>query len=287
MELGGKDPCILLDDINDVDRVVATMIRGVFQSAGQNCIGIERIICLPRIYDIMIARLQPIIASLRIGSALDNPDVDVGACISSANFDRLEELINDAVKQGARLLAGGKRYHHPDFPSGHYFSPTLLVDVAPDMRIATTELFAPICVLIRASSVPEAIDIANSTEYALGSSVFGSNKHHLRQITREVKAGMVAVNDFAAFYMVQLPFGGVKGSGYGRFAGEEGLRSLCNAKSVCVDRWPGVKTGIPPPLQLPVKSEAQGWNMCKGIVEIGYGETWKRKLRGIGRMIGF
>jgi hypothetical protein len=141
---------------------------------------------------------------------------------------------------------------------------------------------------MRAATVDEAISIANGDgEYALGASVFGSKTRDLEKVVREVKVGMVAVNDFAAYYMVQLPFGGTKGSGYGRFAAEEGLRSLCNTKSVCRDRWPFLmKTSIPGPLQLPVKNEAKGWEMCKGIVEIGYGETLTRKARGIGRMIG-
>jgi acyl-CoA reductase-like NAD-dependent aldehyde dehydrogenase len=290
LELGGKDASILLDDINDVDRVVATMIRGTFQSAGQNCIGIERIICLPRMHDLMAQRLQPIIEKLRLGSALDGSgqDVDVGACISSANFDKLEYLIADAVEQGARLLVGGKRYLHPKFPKGHYFSPTLIVNVTPDMKLARTELFAPVCLLMRAETVDHAIRVANSTEYALGASVFGRNSRNLEKVVRGVRAGMVAVNDFAVFYMVQLPFGGAKGSGYGRFAGAEGLQSLCNMKSVCRDRWPLViKTAIPGPLQLPIKNEAFGWNMCKGLVEIGYGESLKRRARGIARMVGF
>ena len=96
---------------------------------------------------------------------------------------------------------------------------------------------------------------------------------------------MVAVNDFAAFYMVQLPFGGVGGSGYGRFAGEEGLRSLCNAKSVCMDRWPGlIKTAIPAKLDYPMRAGA--WEMGKGVVEMGYGEGWKRRFTGVRRMVG-
>jgi acyl-CoA reductase-like NAD-dependent aldehyde dehydrogenase len=288
LELGGKDAAIILDDVRDIDRVVATIIRGVFQAAGQNCIGIERVICLPHIYPKIVDRLQSIIENLRVGSALNSAEVDVGACISDSNFSKLESLINEAVKQGARLVVGGKRYAHPDFPKGHYFSPTLLVDVAPSMRIASTELFAPICVVMQAKSVDEAIDIANGTSYGLGSSVFGSRSTDLDRVTRNLKAGMVAVNDFAVYYMVQLPFGGAKGSGYGRFAGAEGLRSLCNIKSICEDRWPSlIKTTIPGPLQLPIRNAERGWSMSKGIVEIGYGESLGRKLRGIGRMIGF
>jgi acyl-CoA reductase-like NAD-dependent aldehyde dehydrogenase len=267
------------------------MIRGVFQSAGQNCIGVERIICLPKIYNKLIPRFQSIIESLRPGSALSTISsaeiVDVGASISDATFSKLESLISDAVKQGARLLVGGKRYNHPQFPKGHYFSPTLLVDVTPAMEISRTELFAPVCVLMRAETISEAISIANGTEYGLGASVFGSNTQDLERVTCELKAGMVAVNDFAAYYAVQLPFGGVKGSGYGRFAGEEGLRSVCAQKAICRDRWPGVmKTTIPGPLQLPLKNEGRAWEMCKGVVELGYGESLGRKVSGIRKLVG-
>lgn len=287
LELGGKDAAIILDDVRDINRVVATMIRGTFQAAGQNCIGIERIICLPKIYPRMVSLLKPIIEKLRPGSALHSSEVDVGASISDANFDKLESLIQDAVKAGARLLVGGKRFLHPDFPNGHYFSPTLIIDVTPTMRIAREELFAPVCLIMRAESVDDAIAITNSTEYALGASVFGSNSNDLNKVARSVRAGMVAINDFAVYYMVQLPFGGAKGSGYGRFAAAEGLRSLCNLKSICEDRWPSImKTSIPGPLQLPIRSENKAWTMCKGMVELGYGENLKRRIRGIGHMIG-
>ena len=95
---------------------------------------------------------------------------------------------------------------------------------------------------------------------------------------------MVAVNDFAVFYAVQLPFGGVKGSGYGRFAGQEGLRSLCNVKSICVDRWPWlINTAIPKKLDYPIGEDA--FQMGQGVVEFGYGESWKRIIKGIRRMI--
>jgi acyl-CoA reductase-like NAD-dependent aldehyde dehydrogenase len=287
LELGGKDPAIVLDDVKDIDRVVATLARGVFQSAGQNCIGIERIICQSHIYETVIDRLKPIVESLISGSSLHSARVDVGASISDANFGLLELFISDAVKKGARLLVGGKRLNHQEFPSGHYFSPTLLVDVTPGMTIAHIELFAPVCVVMKAESVDEAINIANGTDYALGASVFGSNSATLEKVTRELKAGMVAINDFGVYYVVQLPFGGVKGSGYGRFVGNEGLRSLCNIKSVCKDRWPSlIKTSIPGPLRLPIMEEERGWNMCKGMVELGYSDSLWRRLRGLGRITG-
>lgn len=302
MELGGKDAAIVLDDPSgrptpqgEIHRVESIVMRGVFQSAGQNCIGIERVIAMPKVYDALIKRLEPRIRAIRPGNDLDagpseRDGVDMGAMISPASFDRLESLISEAVAQGARLLAGGQRYEHPRHTKGHYFEPTLLVDVTSNMRIANEELFAPICVFMRAESVDEAISLTNGTIYGLGCSVFGPTassaaRAQLDKVAREVKSGMVAVNDFAVFYAVQLPFGGVRGSGYGRFAGEEGLRGLCNIKSVCTDRWPGlIKTAIPPPLDYPMRPKAG--SMAEGIVNVGYGETVMRKVRGVRKIVG-
>ncbi|GAB7352593.1 hypothetical protein MBLNU459_g2974t1 [Dothideomycetes sp. NU459] len=299
VELGGKDAAIVLDSPDgrptpqaEMDRVASIIMRGVFQSAGQNCIGIERVIAMPDAYSRLVKQLAPRIQALRLGSALaaTGKDVDVGAMISAASFQRLEALVADAVAQGATLLAGGKQHIHPGFPHGHYFQPTLLAGVTPAMRIAQEEVFAPICVLMRAASVAGCIAAANSTPYALGCSVFGPSgtaaaRGALDRVAREARAGMVAVNDFAAYYAVQLPFGGVGGSGYGRFAGEEGLRGLCNTKSVCVDRFPSlIKTAIPGGLDYPMKPPA--WEMGKGVIELGYGETVGRKVRGLRRMAG-
>jgi len=285
LELGGKDPAIVLDSVNDIDRVVATLIRGVFQSAGQNCVGIERIICTPAIYPRIVDALTPIIASLRLGRFSD-ANVDVGACISAARFAHLEALIAAAVQQGARLLAGGRRHAHPKYPQGHYFAPTLLADVTGAMAIAREELFAPVALAMRADDAAHAVALANGTGYALGASVFGSGAE-VEAVTAGVRAGMVAVNDFAAYYAVQLPFGGAKGSGYGRFAAEEGLRALCNAKAVCRDRWPAlVRTSIPPPIRLPYVDGAAAYRLAKGIIKLGHGDLW-RKGEGIANILGW
>ncbi|CAD6579898.1 MAG: Meiotic Sister-Chromatid recombination aldehyde dehydrogenase [Alectoria sarmentosa] len=271
LELGGKDPAILLNDIERLGRVASILMRGTFQSAGQNCIGIERIICLHKVYSQLVTILESRIKALRVGSALDDPnDVEVGAMISDARFGQLEKLTSDAIKQGARCLVGGKRFVHPRYPKGHYFQPTLLVDVTTSMRIANEELFAPICVVMRASSLDEAIGIANSTPYALGASVFGKATKDLERVAKEIKAGMISINDFAVYYAVSLPFGGVKGSGYGRFGGEEGLRSICNTKAICRDRFPGlISTSIPPALDYPIEGARRAWEVCKGVVELG------------------
>jgi acyl-CoA reductase-like NAD-dependent aldehyde dehydrogenase len=295
VELGGKDPAIVLDDLSNGDfkRVANILMRGTFQSAGQNCIGLERVIVLPGLYDRLIAHLTPLISALRPGSILhasEDQPIDVGASISSASFDKIERLIQDAVSQGARLLVGGKRYIHPSHPKGHYFTPTLIVDVTASMAIAQTELFAPVFLMMRANDLSHAIALANSSPYALGASVYGAHKPSLERVVREVHAGMVAVNDFAVTYMVQLPFGGVKGSGYGRFAGKEGLRGVCNQKAVTRDRWPGVKTSIPPPMDIPLGRKGKGageraWKFAQGIVWLGYGD-WRGKIRGLRGLAG-
>ncbi|KAF3901589.1 hypothetical protein ABW21_db0203681 [Orbilia brochopaga] len=286
IELGGKDAAIILDDVANLKPLSSVLVRGVFQSAGQNCIGIERIVVLPKIYDRLVEILESRIKELRVGSILDSPeDTDVGAMVSAACFEKLEGLIEDAVKQGARLLVGGRRFNHPKYPHGHYFSPTLLVDVTTDMRIANDEVFGPVCLLMKAQDVDHAIQIANSTEYGLGGAVFGKNKAHLNRVANEMNCGMVAINDFAVFYLAQLPFGGMKGSGYGRFMGAEGLRSVCNLKSVCYDKYPGISTSIPPRVDYPIQDRSKAWDFCRGLVEFSTGTTLNSKVAGLWRLI--
>ncbi|KZZ93257.1 Aldehyde/histidinol dehydrogenase [Moelleriella libera RCEF 2490] len=285
-ELGGKDAFLVLDSAPpaDVPRIVEIILRGTFQAAGQNCIGIERVVAAGARYDHLVALLEPRVRALRLG-----PDADVGALISDSSFARLENLVRDAVSRGARLLAGGRRFRHPDFPNGHYFQPTMLVDVTPDMAIAQQECFAPILTMMRArsSSAEDMLAVANAPDFGLGASVHGSERDPaMADIVRGLRVGMVAVNDFAAYYAVQLPFGGVAGSGYGRFAGEEGLRGLCNLKSVCQDRFAclGVRTHIPPPVRYPVANQQKSWTFAQGVVEVGYGQG-VRKVRGLGKIL--
>jgi acyl-CoA reductase-like NAD-dependent aldehyde dehydrogenase len=286
-ELGGKDAAIVLDSaLSDLPRINEILLRGTFQAAGQNCIGIERIIACPKVYDEIIRALEPRVRALRVGSSLDAPkdaQVDVGAMISDASFDRLENLIQRAVKDGARLLAGGSRLKHSVYHFGHYFQPTLLVDVTQEMAIANEECFGPICVVMRADGPKEACDMANAPNFGLGASVFGEYDWAMRAVIKGLETGMVAVNDFAVYYAVQLPFGGVGGSGYGRFAGEEGLRGLCNIKSICEDKWgwAGIKTAIPKQIRYPIPDTTKGFGFVKSVNELGYGTGLTGRLLGL------
>lgn len=286
-------------------------MRGVFQAAGQNCIGIERIIIQPPHLKSLLEMLEPRVSAIRVGDALDpetTDEVDMGACISNERFGELESLIDEAVKQGAVLHVGGHRYNHPCHPQGHYFLPTLLSNIGPHMRIARTELFAPVMLVFSSEythSVESVLELANGTPYALGASVFGKHgSEELQRVTKGVNAGMVSVNDFASYYLCSLPFGGAQssvdngGSGYGRFGGPEGLRALCNVKSVNRDRWWGVvKTAIPSRLDYRkdgqqasdlnkgVELEETKWRFASGIVDLGFGVGFVDRIQGLWHVI--
>jgi acyl-CoA reductase-like NAD-dependent aldehyde dehydrogenase len=277
-ELGGKDPLIVLDDVKSIDDVASIIMRGTFQSSGQNCIGVERVIALPHVYDTLIPILEKAVKSLRLGSSIDQQeDIDMGATINGARFDALEGLVADAVAEGATLVHGGTRYSHPKYPQGHYFMPTLLVGVTPDMTIAQQEVFGPILLLFKAASVDEAVEVANGTEFGLGASVFGGSYSTLSDIAGRLRCGNVAINDFATYALCQLPFGGIKGSGYGKFGGAEGLRAISVEKSVCYDRMSFISTKIPRPLDYPIPDGKKAWEMVKAINMVGYGQgVWER-----------
>ncbi|GAA5903181.1 meiotic recombination directing protein [Sporobolomyces salmoneus] len=291
LELGGKDPAIILPSA-DVKFFINTWMRAVFQAASQNCIGAERFLVHSSLYESFISTATTRIKDLKLGDVLasdaNEKQIDVGAMVTDRLFDQLEELIRDAVGKGARLLVGGKRASRELVGDGHYFEPTLLVDVTPDMLIAQQEIFAPVMTVLRFDTLDEAVELANGTRYGLGASVFGRNKRDCRYVMDRLECGMVCSNDFGVFYLNQaLPFGGAKASGNaGRFAGQEGLRGLCNLKAVTEDRLHGiVQTGIPPLLSYPIKSGRGAWKFVSGLVGFVYGKDTIQKSRGILRLI--
>ncbi|SCV72987.1 BQ2448_6912 [Microbotryum intermedium] len=290
LELGGKDPCIILDSA-DLRTFEDTWMRAAFQAAGQNCIGAERFIVHEKVYDRFVASMANRVEALKVGDVLakeldrDSKErVDVGAMVSDRLFGELERLITLAVQEGARCIIGGKRIvEHPTSPKGHYFQPTLLVDVTTKMEIANQEVFAPVMTVMKFRDLDHAIELANSTRYGLGASVFGRNYKDCRYVVDRVEAGMVCTNDFGVFYLNQaLPFGGCKASGYGRFAGIEGLRGLCNPKAVTEDRLHGwIQTGIPPLLAYPIHSGLGAWTFVQGLVNTMYADGPWNKFKGL------
>ncbi|GJN93952.1 hypothetical protein Rhopal_007012-T1 [Rhodotorula paludigena] len=284
---GAEDPAVLCPSA-DLKYFADTWMRGVFQSGGQNCIGIERFLVHSSLYETFISTMEPRIAALQLGDVLSpkaaEKQIDVGAIISDRLFDELESLIAQAVKEGARCLVGGKRASKEAVGDGHYFQPTLLVDVTPSMAIAQKEIFAPVMVVMRYDTLDEAVALANGTRYGLGASVFGRSQQECRYVMDRLECGMVCSNDFGVFYLNQsLPFGGAKASGNaGRFAGPEGLRSLCNLKAVTEDRFHGwIQTGIPPLLAYPIKSGRGAWSFVNGLVRLMYGRDARDRASGV------
>ncbi|KAJ9097269.1 hypothetical protein QFC21_004938 [Naganishia friedmannii] len=287
IELGGKDCALILPSAN-LQSISSTLMRAAFQANGQNCIGIERFLVHRSKYQEFLSMMTPRVQALRCGPVLSPSsssdgkiikDVDCGAMISSRLLAQLEHMLQKAEKDGARVLVGGKRYVHPDWPEGHYFQPTLIADVTKDMDVAKHELFAPVMNVIPYDTVQEAIEIANGTRYGLGSAVFGDDRAECRMVAEKLQVGMVAINDFGVFYLNQsMPFGGVKASGHGRFGGPEGLRGLCSIKAITEDRFfKWIRTSIPSPVDYPLPVRKTSWGFLKGLVGLAYGDgIWAR-----------
>ncbi|KAF9972000.1 Meiotic Sister-Chromatid recombination aldehyde dehydrogenase [Actinomortierella ambigua] len=281
LELGGKDVAIVNKDV-DLDAVVPILMRGTFQNCGQNCIGIERVLVHEAIHDKLVERLSDKIGQLKQGPPLEIANIDCGSMTMSGRMAGLEKTVAEAVKQGARLIHGGKAFKHPDYPQGQFFAPTLITDVREDMHLFQEEVFAPILTVVRFSTLDDAIRLANATPYALGSNVFSRNMREGRYLVNGLRAGMSNLNDFGASYLCQsLPFGGVGHSGYGRFGGPEGLRGVCYQKSVTEDRWPSlIQTFLPPPLQYPMANVGDAIVVTRDLALIIYA-GWLVRIKAV------
>lgn len=239
LELGGKDPMIVLDDA-DIEQAAHAASAGCFLTSGQMCLATERIYVLDRVHDQFVDRVVDLALRLRQGPPLAGKLVDVGAMTMPAQVEIIDGLVRDAIEKGAEARVGGKKGK-----GGRFYLPTVLTDVDHSMAIAHEETFGPVMCIIRVKNEQEAIELANESLYGLGSYVFTKDPERGRHIARELVTGSTCVNAFAMNYMAQdLPFGGVRGSGFGRLNGREGLREFCNVKAVIDDRLP---------LQRPVK----------------------------------
>jgi acyl-CoA reductase-like NAD-dependent aldehyde dehydrogenase len=276
MELGGKDAFVVCDDA-DLEQAAHAAMAGCFINCGQNCVASERILVQEGVYDAFAERVLALTAPLRQGSSREGV-VDVGAIATPLQLDVIDKLVTSAVKQGARVLCGGKRTRTDQ---GNFFEPTILADVTPEMDIAREEVFGPVMLLMRVTDDDDAVRVANGVSFGLSSSVFSKDHERARAIAARLEAGMTAINEFGgATYMAQdLTFGGVKASGFGRMNGREGLRSMCNIKAVVDDRLP---------LHIPNKlfPVAQGdFGLSSGVIDLLYGKGLAQKWAGLTRLI--
>ncbi|KAJ1658003.1 Meiotic Sister-Chromatid recombination aldehyde dehydrogenase [Dispira simplex] len=281
LELGGKD-CLILRHDCSLDRVIPITMRGVFQNSGQNCVGIERVLVHRMIYQPFVQAIVSRVEQLTQGAPLDEPGVDIGAMtMGDAHIQKLESLLADAVAHGAQIHTGGERYHHPRFPWGSFFKPTVVSGVTSDMRIAQEEHFGPLVVIMGPYDTDEELlTVANQCPYGLGSSIFTQDTERGYRMALKLRTGMCNVNDFGANYLCQsLPFGGVKASGIGRFAGYEGIRGVCALKTITVDRFPRfIFTSIPQVLQYPTRDSHTVGQFAQGLAHLFYNSALTAKV---------
>ncbi|WP_172651404.1 NAD-dependent succinate-semialdehyde dehydrogenase [Rhodococcus opacus] len=229
LELGGSDVFVVLDT-DDMDATVKTATRARLSNAGQACNSPKRFIVTEPNYDEFVAKLAESFKATPTGDPLDAKTV-LGPLSSQSAADSLIEQIEDAIAKGATLLAGGKKIDGP----GSYVEPTLLVDVTPEMRAYSEELFGPVGVVYKVATADEAVELANSSSYGLSGSVWSTDLDGAREVADRLDVGMAFVNEHGTT-LPGLPFGGVKRSGVGRELGPWGMDEFVNKKLVRVSK---------------------------------------------------
>ncbi|MDI5936420.1 NAD-dependent succinate-semialdehyde dehydrogenase [Halomonas kalidii] len=225
LELGGSDPFIVLDDA-DLDQAVQQALVGRFGNAGQACNAAKRFIVDDALHDDFLAALKTAIEGIKMGDPMAD-DTFMGPLSSERALQTLDAQVQDAMAQGATVLIGGQRLDRP----GAWYAPTLLSGVTPEMRIFREELFGPVAVVYRVGDEGEAIRLANDTAYGLGAVIQSTDLARPRRIAGCLETGMVNINE-APGSAAEMPFGGIKRSGFGRELGRDGMEEFINRKVV-------------------------------------------------------
>jgi succinate-semialdehyde dehydrogenase/glutarate-semialdehyde dehydrogenase len=225
LELGGSDPLIVMPSA-DLDRAVETAIDSRMLNNGQSCIAAKRILVAEAIATEFEELFVRGVEGLRVGDPMD-PDTDVGPLATPSILGTLEEQVRRSVEAGARIRAGGDRLDR----AGFFYRPTVLSDIPIGSPACSEELFGPVASVFRVDSLDEAVELANSTPFGLGASVWTKEPDEADRCARDLAAGQVFVNALVAS-VPQLPFGGVKKSGYGRELGPHAIREFVNVKTV-------------------------------------------------------
>ena len=228
LELGGSDPFIVMPSA-DLARAVEVGVKARVQNNGQSCIAAKRFILHEDIAEEYEERFAAEMAKLVVGDPLD-PATDVGPLATPSGRDEVVEQVEDAIAKGARLLCGGGRIDGP----GWFYPPTVLADLTPDMRVYREEVFGPVASMFTVASIDEAIALANDSDFGLGSNAWTEDAVEQQHFARELEAGMVFINWMVTSYY-DLPFGGVKRSGYGRELAGPGIKEFANTKTVWID----------------------------------------------------
>jgi acyl-CoA reductase-like NAD-dependent aldehyde dehydrogenase len=229
LELGGKASLVVLDDA-DLDAAVAASAFGAFMNQGQICMSTERIVVDNAVADDFVAKLAAKAESLQAGNPRHG-NFALGSLVGVEAAERIGGLVNDAVSKGAKLLAGGR-------VDGTVMSATVLDHVTPAMRLYGEESFGPVVCVIRATGVEEAVRIANDTEYGLSAAVFGRDITRALEVAHRIDSGICHINGATVHDEAQMPFGGVKASGYGRFGGKAGIAEFTELRWITIETGP-------------------------------------------------
>ncbi|KYH34136.1 aldehyde dehydrogenase [Clostridium tepidiprofundi DSM 19306] len=228
LELGGKDPMIVLEDAN-LERAVNGALWGALSNSGQTCLSIERVYVHENIYTNFINLLSDRIEKLRQGYG---DGFDIGSMTSINQIDIIKEQLEDALDKGAKILKGGTITDDKRF-----ITPTILTDVNHDMKIMKEETFGPIIPVMVFRTEEEAIKLANDSEFGLGASVWSRDLEKAKRVADKIETGNICINDVIMhFANMNLPFGGIKQSGIGRYHSSDGIYAFCNTVSVLVDK---------------------------------------------------
>jgi succinate-semialdehyde dehydrogenase/glutarate-semialdehyde dehydrogenase len=225
LELGGSDPFIVLDG-DDFERTVEAAFVGRMHNMGQVCTSAKRMIVMSEVFDAFVSSLAARMSALEPGDPADE-ETTLAPLSSERAAALLMEQVRDAVDKGAVVVTGGGRLDRP----GAFVEPTVLTDVTPEMRAYTEELFGPVAVVYRVESDEEAIALANESPYGLGGAVFGSDGERAQALADRLESGMVFINHPTASEP-NLPFGGVKRSGFGRELSHLGILEFANRKLI-------------------------------------------------------
>ncbi|MDQ1463332.1 MAG: succinate-semialdehyde dehydrogenase / glutarate-semialdehyde dehydrogenase, partial [Actinomycetota bacterium] len=227
LELGGSDPFVVMPSA-DIARAAAVATTARCQNNGQSCIAAKRFLVHADIYDAFTEAFVANMAALKVGDPMAE-GTDIGPLATSQGRSDIEKQVGDAVAKGASVLCGGSR---PD-GAGWWYPPTVVENLTPDMAMYADEVFGPVAGLYRVTSVEQALEIANGTTFGLGSNAWTSDPAEQEQFIAGLDAGAVFVNGMTTSF-AELPFGGVKNSGYGRELSSHGIREFCNIKTVWI-----------------------------------------------------
>jgi succinate-semialdehyde dehydrogenase/glutarate-semialdehyde dehydrogenase len=227
LELGGNAPFIVFDDA-DLEMAVKGAVASKYRNAGQTCVCANRILVQDGIYEAFARRLAEVVGAMKVGSGFE-PDTVIGPLIDMRAVEKVESHIADAVKKGARIIAGGRRHAR----GGTFFEPTVLADVTADMIITREETFGPVAPLYRFHSEEEAIRMANDTEFGLAAYFYARDIGRIWRVAEALEYGIVGINEGIISTEI-APFGGMKESGIGREGSKYGIEEFLEIKYLCL-----------------------------------------------------